>query len=104
MLQSVGSVAAVWQQAIRALEDCCSSAVWLVPESAEAESAYDNAFRSEVQGLIGQSKSGAPPKAVWKKLVLQLKVGPAAVAGQVLIAGRPLGVGLCTSNGDWDIA
>jgi hypothetical protein len=44
------------------------------------------------------------PKAVWKKLVLQLKVGPAAVAGQVLIAGRPLGVGLCTSNGDWDIA
>lgn len=72
-----GSVAAVWQQAIRALEECCSAAVELVPESAEAEAAYQSAFRAGMLPLVEHIKSGAPPKAVWKKLVLQLKVGPA---------------------------
>jgi hypothetical protein len=58
--------ATVWQQAIRRLQDCCTTA-GLVPDSQEVEAASRC-----VEPLYGLPQT---PKAAWKKMVLQLKVG-----------------------------
>jgi hypothetical protein len=67
-----GNAAAVWQTAIKGLQVCCSSTVGLPPDSAEAQAAY-NMAKLCFQPLI--SLPTPPPKAVWKKVVLQQKVG-----------------------------
>jgi hypothetical protein len=67
-----GLAAAVWQTAIKGLQDCCSTSVGLPPDSAEAEAAYKRA------NFCFQPLVHLPtplPKAVWKKVVLQQKVG-----------------------------
>jgi hypothetical protein len=69
-----GHVASTWQAAIKGLQDCCSSAVGLLPDSAEAEAAYTRA------ALAFDPLHDLPtpaPKAVWKKVVMQQKVGQA---------------------------
>jgi hypothetical protein len=58
--------ATVWQQVIKRLQDCCSSA-GLVPNSQEVKAASRC-----VEPLYGLPPA---PKAAWKKVVLQLKVG-----------------------------
>jgi hypothetical protein len=63
-------VASVWQAAIKGLRDCCSSAVGLLPDSAEAEAAYTRAALA-----FDPLHDLQTPKAAWKKVVLQQKVG-----------------------------
>jgi hypothetical protein len=67
-----GHAVSIWQRAIKGLQDLCSGAVGLPPDSAEAEAAYNRAalFFEPVLDLPTPA-----PKAVWKKVVLQQKVG-----------------------------
>lgn len=60
--------AAAWQHAIKEVQDWCFTTQ--LPGSAEAGAAY----LSMMPSVKHVSDLPPPPKAVWKKLVLQLKV------------------------------
>ena len=85
--------AAAWQHAIKVVQDWCSTPE--IPDTAEAAAAYHSMLRF-VQPLCTLE---TPPQAVWKDLVMQLKVGPTTVAGLAATVAQAGSTSACLALG-----